>query len=322
MLSLSEGHDILDAMNRNRIGALLTLTGGMCWGISGCVGQYLFSTKGMSALWLVPIRLSGAGVLLLLYYLIKEPHLLFGMWKTKGNACRMLVYGILGISCSQFTYFLTIQLSTAGTATILQDVSPVIILGIVCFQEHRRPMFLELCAVVFAFTGVFLLTTHGNVRNMAVRPAAIVTGLVCAVCVVVYTMTPGQLQKQFPTPLLQGWAFLLGGIFFMILFHPWTYHYVPDATALAGIATVILVGNVIAFNLYMTGVTFIGPERASLFSFAEPVTAAIIGTLLLGSPFTIWDATGFLCIFLMLVGLFFSNSSSKRTRLSGNPRTP
>ncbi|WP_370764614.1 DMT family transporter [Gemmiger formicilis] len=43
------------------------------------------------------------------------------------------------------------------------------------------------------------------------------------------------------------------------------------------------------------------PQKASLYSFAEPVTAAIISTLVLGSPFTLWDALGFGCIFLMLV---------------------
>ena len=63
----------------------------------------------------------------------------------------------------------------------------------------------------------------------------------------------------------------------------------------------VVLGNVLAFSLYMSGVPLIGPQKASLYSFAEPVTAAIISTLVLGSPFTLWDALGFGCIFLMLV---------------------
>ena len=63
----------------------------------------------------------------------------------------------------------------------------------------------------------------------------------------------------------------------------------------------VVLGNVLAFSLYMSGVPLIGPQRSSLYSFAEPVTAAIISTLVLGSPFTVWDAMGFGCIFLMLV---------------------
>lgn len=78
-------------------------------------------------------------------------------------------------------------------------------------------------------------------------------------------------------------------------------NYVPTAMGVFGIFTVVVLGNVLAFSLYMSGVPLIGPQRSSLYSFAEPVTAAIISTLVLGSPFTVWDAMGFGCIFLMLV---------------------
>ena len=101
--------------------------------------------------------------------------------------------------------------------------------------------------------------------------------------------------------MLQGWAFLMGGIMFALIFRPWQIDYVPTPMGVFGIFTVVMLGNVLAFSLYMSGVPLIGPQRASLYSFAEPVTAAIISTLVLGSPFTLWDALGFGCIFLMLV---------------------
>lgn len=205
------------------------------------------------------------------------------------------------MSFCQFLYFLTIQLSTAGIATILQDLSPVLILLVLCLQQRRTPRLFELCSILLALLGVFLLTTHGSLTSLAVSPAALAAGLVCACTVVIYTMWPKRLQAQYPTPLLQGWAFLLGGAAFHLIFRPWTMGYVPSAVGVIGILVVVLVGNVTAFSLYMSGVPLIGPQRASLYSFAEPVTAAILSTLLLGSPFTLWDALGFGCIFVMLV---------------------
>ena len=83
-----------------------------------------------------------------------------------------------------------------------------------------------------------------------------------------------------------------------------------------GIFIVVVLGNVLAFSLYMSGVPLIGPQKASLYSFAEPVTAAIISTLVLGSPFTVWDAIGFVCIFLMLVLLFISNEKQAKSAAS------
>ena len=76
--------------------------------------------------------------------------------------------------------------------------------------------------------------------------------------------------------MLQGWAFLMGGTFFALVFRPWRMNYVPNAAGIAGIAAVVLIGNVLAFSCYMSGVKYIGPQKSSLFSFAEPVTAPII----------------------------------------------
>ena len=285
-------------------GACLTMGGAACWGISGCMGQYLFTRENMDSTWLVPIRLLLAGLLLCGYYFFKDRKQLFAPWNFRAdprNTIDLLVYGLAGVSFCQFLYFLTIQLSTAGIATILQDLSPVLILLVLCLQQRRTPRLFELCSVLLALLGVFLLTTHGSLTSLAVSPAALAAGLVCACTVVIYTMWPKRLQAQYPTPLLQGWAFLLGGAAFHLIFRPWTMGYVPSAVGVIGILVVVLVGNVTAFSLYMSGVPLIGPQRASLYSFAEPVTAAILSTLLLGSPFTLWDALGFGCIFVMLV---------------------
>ena len=276
-------------------GACLTMGGAACWGVSGCMGQYLFTRENMDSTWLVPIRLFLAGLILCTFF---DP---WNAKKNPRNLLDLLIYGLAGVSCCQFTYFLTIQLSSAGMGTILQDLSPVIILLVVCIQQHRGPRLFEICSILLALIGVFLLTTHGSLTDLAISPAALLSGIASACCVVIYTMWPKKLQQQYPTPMLQGWAFLMGGTMFALIFRPWTMNYVPTAMGVFGIFTVVVLGNVLAFSLYMSGVPLIGPQRSSLYSFAEPVTAAIISTLVLGSPFTVWDAMGFGCIFLMLV---------------------
>ena len=197
LLTLRPSVNTMHVMNRRIGGSLLALAGGACWGLSGCTGQYLFTHQGMPVYWLVPVRLGTAGLLILLYYLFTKPRLVFDIWRSKKNAFYLIVYGIFGVSMSQFTYFMTINLSSAGAATILQDVSPAIILFITCLQEKRKPRLLEIIAVLLAFVGVFLITTHGDVTNMAVTPLAVLTGLACAIFIIVYTMTAGVLQENY-----------------------------------------------------------------------------------------------------------------------------
>ncbi len=288
-------------MNKNVKGAFLSVFGGACWGLSGSVGQYLFTQQGMDSRWLVPIRLGCAGILLFGYCLFRYGKKTFEPWQTKRNAVDLLIYGLLGISCCQFLYFLTIQLSTAGAATILQDLSPIFILLVTCMIEKRRPQINEIGAIVLAMAGVFLITTHGTFNADTIPFAALLSGIGCAVCVMIYNVEPKQLLVQFPVTVLQGWAFLMGGIFFALIFHIWTISYVPNLMGILGIVFVVVVGNILAFTCYIEGVHLIGPSKAILYGFSEPVTAAIVTFFFMGSPFTVFDGIGFLCVFLMLV---------------------
>ena len=87
-------------------GSALTMGGAACWGVSGCMGQYLFTREGMDSTWLVPIRLFLAGVILCGFFFIKDRKTLFDPWnvrKNPRNAIDLLVYGLAGVSCCQFT---------------------------------------------------------------------------------------------------------------------------------------------------------------------------------------------------------------------------
>jgi drug/metabolite transporter (DMT)-like permease len=299
-------------MSNQLKGSLLTLTGGACWGISGSVGQYLFTRQGMDSRWLVPVRLGFAGIILLIYGIIRFRGAVFDPWKNRYDRRDLIIYGVLGVSMSQFLYFLTIQLSTAGTGTILQDLSPIIILSLSCIVARRFPTAREIIAIVLALAGVFLIVTHGSLTNMSVSAAALVSGILSAVCVTIYNMEPAHLLSKFSVMQLQSWAFLMGSALFALVFRSWQFHYVPNAAGWLGIAAVVLIGNVAAFPCYLKGVTYIGPERGILYGFAEPVTAAIISTLFLGSPFTVWDAVGFCAVFAMMVLISFHRAPKKQ----------
>ena len=288
-------------MNKETRGALLTLAGGICWGLSGSMGQYLFQHEGMDSRWLVPIRLGLAGIILFFFCLQRYgAKLLFQPWKSRRDAFELIVYGLFGVSLCQFLYFLTIQLSTAGVATILQDLSPIMILLCSCIHLKRKPHAYELIAIALALLGIFLLTTHGNLHSFAVPLSALITGILSAVCVTVYNITPKHLMSCFPVTVMQAWSFLMGGSVISLIFRPWQIHYVPNAIGIFGIAFVVVVGNILAFTCYITGVKYIGPEKSILYGFAEPITAAIISTAVLGSPFTLWDVLGFAAVFAML----------------------
>ena len=298
-------------MNTNIKGILFTILGAACWGLSGTMGQYLFDVQQMDSRWLVPIRLGLSGILILAYCIIKHIDTVIKPWKSKEMAFWMLVYGIAGVSTCQFLYFLTIELSNPALGTIMQDLAPIFILLVTCISMKRAPKISEIISIALAISGVFLLTTHGNIAHLSMPVSALFAGVGSAFCVMIYNVLAEKITKEIPVIVAQGWSFLFGGILLGLAFKIWQIHYIPNIYGLLGIAFVVVVGNICAFTLYISGVSIIGPQKAILYSFAEPITAALLSTFVLKSKFTIYDAAGFGLIFLMLWMITFSKENNK-----------
>lgn len=174
-------------------GTILTITGGILWGISGVCGQFLFQNKEVTASWLVPIRLVTAGLLLLLYYVSRDKGKAFDIWRSKRNRTDIIVYGLAGMMLCQYSYFQTIEWSNAGTATVIQYLGPALIVVWVCLRMKRLPEKKEVLGVILAVTGIFLIATHGNPTSLALSQKALIMGLISAVSVVIYTVKPARL---------------------------------------------------------------------------------------------------------------------------------
>ena len=279
-----------------KIGILITLVGGCLWGLSGACGQFLFSHKSACSDWLVPIRLLIAGFLLTSFYLIKSPGNCKRIWSDRKSAFTIICYGIFGMMLCQYSYFKAIEYSNAGTATVLQYVSPVLIMLVMCIWEKRFPGIIDILAVLLALSGVFLLSTHGQLGQVVVSGKALFWGLFSAGTVVLYNLIPRGLMRTYSTPFLLGWAMLIGGIALCILRRPWQYHPIIDTASILCMCAIIILGTIVAFSLYMQGMKMIGPEKASLYACIEPVAATLFSAFWLGTAFTTIDIVGFLCI--------------------------
>ncbi len=282
--------------NQNRYGITITLLGGCLWGLSGACGQFLFAQKGACSDWLVPIRLLTAGILPVSYYLLRRPGLTRQIWGSRGSTVTLSAYGVLGMMLCQYSYFKAIEYSNAGTATVLQYLSPVLIMLTMCVREKRLPGIVNTAAVLLALCGVFLLATHGQPGRLAISGAALFWGLFSAVTVVLYNLIPRTLMKTYPTPFLLGWAMLIGGALLCLLRRPWLYRPLVDVQTVICLAAIIFLGTIVSFSLYMQGVKLIGPEKASLYACIEPVSAALFSAFWLRVPFGRTDIIGFLCI--------------------------
>lgn len=285
-------------MSTQKKGILFSIFGGVFWGISGVCGQYLFDVKGLNAKWMVTVRLIIAGMLMLLL-VYRQPQNrvrfkeLFGNWKYIRG---LLLFGLCGMTLCQLTYFSMIECSNAGTATVLQYTSPILIMLYVCVRNRKKPTSADLSALVLAVAGTFLLATHGNMGSLAISKEALLWGAGASVSVVLYNLLPAKLMEEFGIEIIIGWGMLIGGICMIPFTKPWVVPGTWDIGTCLGLMVVILVGTVMAFGVYFRGAQSIGAAKASLFASSEPLTATVASAVFMHVRFWPMDIVGLLCI--------------------------
>ncbi len=281
--------------NSQRLGVVLTLLGGIMWGVCGSCGQFLFENKGVTSGLLVPIRLTVAGTIILLALVVcKKP--IFVVWRSRKDAIEVIIFAIFGMMLCQYSYFTTIQYSNAGTATVLQYTGPAMILVYLCIRAKRLPKLFEIAALVCSVVGVFILATHGDIGSLALPPKALFWGIIAAVTLVIYNLQPVRLIDNFSTLTVMGWGMIIGGIILTAVMRPWTMSANWDASALAALAFIVLFGTIAAFYCYLSGVKLVGAANASLLACIEPVAATVVSVVWLKVRFDLIDLVGFVFI--------------------------
>lgn len=273
-------------------GIALTLISGILWGFSGSCGQYIFSHCGATSSWLVPIRLLISGIILLIFCTSKNKDKIFDVWKGKKNVTSMLLFTVFGLVMCQYSYFHAIELSNAGIATVLQYLSPAMILVFMCLKNKTLPVWQEAVSIILAIGGTFLIATGGSFSSFAISGKALIWGLLAAVFLVCYSLLPIPLFKVSDTPTVLGWGLTLGGIALMPVFRPWETTPQLSIQLILSTLAIIILGTVIAYAFFLEGIRLIGPTKSGIISSIEPVSASVISAVWLGSDFSLTDIIG------------------------------
>ncbi len=104
---------------------------------------------------------------------------------------------MVGALTVQLTFLLTIEKSNAATATVLQFLSPTIIVAWFSLVRKSRPGILVFCAILTSLVGTFLLVTHGNPTSLSISPAALFWGIASAFAAAFYTTYPSTLIARY-----------------------------------------------------------------------------------------------------------------------------
>lgn len=192
----------------------------------------------------------------------------------------------------QPTYYLSINYSNAGIASAIQQTAPAFVLIYVIVKEQRKPAAAELAALIMVVMGSFLIATHGDISALAIHPAALISGLISALCCALYITLPSDLIKRDGTFETVGWGLFIGGIIIAPFCKLWNFPSGWDGAMITGMAFIILPGAAFAFALFLYGTSTVGPVRGGVYNLFEPVTALAASAVWLRQGYHITELLG------------------------------
>lgn len=278
----------------------MIVTGAMLWGATGPLMEWLLSETPLTVPFLLTIRLTVAGVLLLLFLRLGLKKQVSTIWKQKIWLKQLFIFSIFGMLGLQYSFVATINASNAIVATLLQFLAPIFVVLYVSLSMKKFPPRYQALGILGTLVGLFLLLTNASFDTLLVSRKALIWGVTVGLSFAFYTLYPARLMKEWGVLVVVGWGMFIGGTILGIAIGVWRsdeWVLLKDGTMIILLILLILFGTA-AFVLFLSSMKYISPVETSVLSSIEPLTAMLISVLMFGATLGMWQLIG---IAVMLV---------------------
>ncbi len=206
---------------------------------------------------------------------------------------RLLIVGFLGFTGFNTLYYLAAYATTAVNMTVLQGVTPPLVLvGAVLFQGTRiAPR--QVAGVLISCVGIGLIATHGDLTRISSLSFNIGDIAMLAACVLYagYTLALRDRPKVPPLVFFTGIAVAacVTSIPLALAEVAAGLSYAPSWKGWLVLLFVAIGRSFTAQITYMRAIALIGPARAGVFNNLVPVFGALFAVIVLGEPFALYQ---------------------------------
>lgn len=286
-------------------GTVLVLAAATLWGTTGTAQS--FAPEGASALTVGALRLliGGAALLLLAYW---RGVLRDGPAWPRGA----VLWGVLGVAAYQVCFFAGVQRAGVATGTLVGIGSAPIIAGFLAYIVRGERLTARwISATALAVTGCALLVLPGAEDGARVDPLGIILALGAGLWYAIYTIASKKLLETHPPDAVTAVVFALGALTLapLLLVNDVSWVLKP-----AGILVALHLGFIttaLAYVMFARGLMTVPAGVAVTLTLAEPLTAGILGVLVVGERLAPIALIG---IALLFAGLALLVLSPRRRR--------
>ncbi|MGE7091175.1 DMT family transporter [Lysinibacillus sp. NPDC048646] len=280
-------------------GLIFIISGSMLWGATGPLMEWLLNHTPLTVSFMLTIRLSVAGIVLLTYLVLTGKNI-FCIWQQKTWSRQLIIFGVAGMLGVQYAFVAAINESNAVLATLLQFLAPIFVVAYVSLSLKKWPPKYQVLGIIGTLGGLFLLLTNASFDALLVSNKALLWGVAVGLTFAFYTLYPARLMKEWSVLLVVGWGMLIGGLTLGIVSRIWQSKQwlVFMDLKVTGLMIALIVFGTIAFVLFLSSMKYITAVETSILSSIEPLTAMVISVTMFGTSLGFWQLMG---IFVMLV---------------------
>lgn len=295
-------------------GIAMILIGAMLWGASGPLMEWTMEVYGISVPFLLTIRLTVAGLFLLLFLKLKGLRIT-AIFRNKMWIRPLLIFSVLGMLGVQYSFVAAIEASNAVVATLMQFLAPVYIIAFVSLTHKKLPPVYQIIGMAGTLAGLFLLLTNGRPDQLIISGEAFFWGILVGLAFTFYTLYPAQLMQEWGVLLVVGWSMLFGGIFLGLvnpIFLSDEWPVLAQWPVIGSIFAIIVVGTA-AFILFLSSMRYITAVETSILSSMEPLTAMVISVFWFGQVLSPIQLFGAFAMLVFVTWLSLAGNPKKKT---------
>ena len=203
---------------------------------------------------------------------------------------KLIILGVFIIPFFYLTYFYTVKIIEASTASLLLYIAPILVNIISRIVFNERLTIAKIYALLLAIVGVVIL----NYGDISFNPIGLILGLSSAFNYAIFIIISKYMLNRGVTPeqiaiippafssITILTASLISGVDFL--------HITPGILIISIYLSYIATG--FAYYLFNNGLKHVEASRASIGILVEPVSAVILSSIILYEPLTIQKILG------------------------------
>lgn len=260
-------------------GVWLILMAAVLWGTTGT--SQALAPAGASPMTIGALRLAAGGLALLAVALVRGGLRGGGRWPLVATLC---AGGF--VAAYQLTFFAAVKATGVAVGTMVAIGSSPMLAGVLAFFfRGERPGRRWAAATVLAIAGCILLVMAGG-GGISVNPLGVLLALGAGASYAAYTLAIKTLLNGRSPDAVMAVVFCLGALILSPLLLGADVSWLAEPRGALVILHLGVIATAVAYLLFARGLETVPVASAVTLTLAEPLTAAILGVVVVGERLT------------------------------------